>query len=122
MTTWGQVPAWALLYQPRLCSRGRPATQRPHIVYVSEVKEEGDDLPTQVAMVTEEDWGPPGGSNPGMVPSRYRPGARGGVVPSLAGTCPPLWGAPGSNSPIFTQVLFFTLVDLKGCGEAPNSL
>uniref|UniRef100_A0A4W2C1L4 Zinc finger protein 76 n=1 Tax=Bos indicus x Bos taurus TaxID=30522 RepID=A0A4W2C1L4_BOBOX len=35
-----------------------PPPKRPHIAYVSEVKEEGDDLPTQVAMVTEEDGAP----------------------------------------------------------------
>ncbi|XP_043763191.1 zinc finger protein 76 isoform X7 [Cervus elaphus] len=35
-----------------------PPPKRPRIAYVSEVKEEGDDLPTQVAMVTEEDGAP----------------------------------------------------------------
>lgn len=32
-----------------------PPPKRPRITYLSEVKEEGDDIPTQVAMVTEED-------------------------------------------------------------------
>ncbi|XP_055262083.1 zinc finger protein 76 isoform X2 [Moschus berezovskii] len=35
-----------------------PPPKRSRIAYVSEVKEEGDDLPTQVAMVTEEDGAP----------------------------------------------------------------
>ncbi|XP_012578241.1 PREDICTED: zinc finger protein 76 isoform X2 [Condylura cristata] len=32
-----------------------PPPKQSHITYLSEVKEEGDDIPTQVAMVTEED-------------------------------------------------------------------
>ncbi|KAI5939146.1 Zinc finger protein 76 [Manis javanica] len=35
-----------------------PPRKRPHIAYLSEVKEEGDDIPAQVAMVTEEDGAP----------------------------------------------------------------
>ncbi|KAM5263573.1 zinc finger protein 76 isoform 2-T2 [Ctenodactylus gundi] len=35
-----------------------PPPKRAHVTYLSEVKEEGDDIPAQVAMVTEED-GPP---------------------------------------------------------------
>ncbi|XP_041490229.1 zinc finger protein 76 isoform X4 [Microtus oregoni] len=35
-----------------------PPTKRAHIAYLSEVKEESNDIPTQVAMVTEEDGAP----------------------------------------------------------------
>uniref|UniRef100_A0A2I3HGT5 C2H2-type domain-containing protein n=1 Tax=Nomascus leucogenys TaxID=61853 RepID=A0A2I3HGT5_NOMLE len=35
-----------------------PPPKRPRIAYLSEVKEEGDDIPAQVAMVTEEDGAP----------------------------------------------------------------
>nr|XP_023395917.1 zinc finger protein 76 isoform X4 [Loxodonta africana] len=35
-----------------------PPPKRPRITYLSEVKEEGDDIPAQVAMVTEEDGAP----------------------------------------------------------------
>nr|XP_030726861.1 zinc finger protein 76 isoform X7 [Globicephala melas] len=35
-----------------------PLPKRPRIAYLSEVKEEGDDIPAQVAMVTEEDGAP----------------------------------------------------------------
>ncbi|XP_076414492.1 zinc finger protein 76 isoform X2 [Peromyscus maniculatus bairdii] len=35
-----------------------PPTKRAHITYLSEVKEESSDIPTQVAMVTEEDGAP----------------------------------------------------------------
>ncbi|XP_058410516.1 zinc finger protein 76 isoform X4 [Diceros bicornis minor] len=35
-----------------------PPPKRPCIAYLSEVKEEGDDIPAQVAMVTEEDGAP----------------------------------------------------------------
>lgn len=35
-----------------------PPTKRAHIAYLSEVKEESSDIPTQVAMVTEEDGAP----------------------------------------------------------------
>ncbi|KAM5324569.1 zinc finger protein 76 isoform 2-T5 [Glossophaga mutica] len=35
-----------------------PPPKQPRIAYLSEVKEEGDDIPAQVAMVTEEDGAP----------------------------------------------------------------
>lgn len=35
-----------------------PPPKRPRIAYLSEVKEEGDDISAQVAMVTEEDGAP----------------------------------------------------------------
>lgn len=35
-----------------------PPPKRARIAYLSEVKEEGDDIPAQVAMVTEEDGAP----------------------------------------------------------------
>lgn len=35
-----------------------PPPKRPRIAYLSEVKEESDDIPAQVAMVTEEDGAP----------------------------------------------------------------
>lgn len=35
-----------------------PPPKRPRITYLSEVKEEGCDVPAQVAMVTEEDGAP----------------------------------------------------------------
>lgn len=35
-----------------------PPPKRPRIAYLSEVKEEGDDIPAQVAMVTEENGAP----------------------------------------------------------------
>ncbi|XP_037700060.1 zinc finger protein 76 isoform X3 [Choloepus didactylus] len=35
-----------------------PPPKRPRIAYLSEVKEEGDDIPAQVTMVTEEDGAP----------------------------------------------------------------
>lgn len=35
-----------------------PPPKRSRVAYLSEVKEEGDDLPAQVAMVTEEDGAP----------------------------------------------------------------
>lgn len=35
-----------------------PPTKRAHVTYLSEVKEESSDIPTQVAMVTEEDGAP----------------------------------------------------------------
>ncbi|XP_042540217.1 zinc finger protein 76 isoform X3 [Dipodomys merriami] len=35
-----------------------PPPKQAHIAYLSEVKEEGDDIPAQVAMVTEEDGAP----------------------------------------------------------------
>lgn len=35
-----------------------PPPKQTHITYLSEVKEEGDDIPAQVAMVTEEDGAP----------------------------------------------------------------
>lgn len=91
-----------------------PPPKRPHIAYVSEVKEEGDDLPTQVAMVTEEDGAPQVALITQDGAQQVQAGGQGVGWSPLAGTCPPFWGAPGSNSPIFTQVLFFTLVDLKG--------
>lgn len=35
-----------------------PPPKRPRVAYLSEVKEEGSDIPAQVAMVTEEDGAP----------------------------------------------------------------
>lgn len=39
-------------------AKDSPPPKQPHIAYLSEVKEEGDDIPAQVAMVTEEDGAP----------------------------------------------------------------
>lgn len=106
-----------------------PLPKRPRIAYLSEVKEEGDDIPAQVAMVTEEDGAP-------QVALITQAGAQQvqtlGVEvgwATLAGTlshC--LWGAPSSNSPTSTQFLFFSLMDLraeaegtKSCNTAPPS-
>ncbi|XP_027458991.1 zinc finger protein 76 isoform X4 [Zalophus californianus] len=41
------------------CATGEsPPPKRPRVAYLSEVKEEGDDIPAQVTMVTEEDGAP----------------------------------------------------------------
>ncbi|CAO2608802.1 Zinc finger protein 76 [Lemmus lemmus] len=45
------------LYEPSAAEES-PPTKRAHIAYLSEVKEESNDIPTQVAMVTEEDGAP----------------------------------------------------------------
>lgn len=80
---------------------------------MSEVKEEGDDLPTQVAMVTEEDGAPQVALITQDGAQQVQAGGEGWGGPLWLVAPPSLWGAPGSNSPIFTQVLFFTLLDLK---------
>ena len=100
-----------------------PPPERPRIAYVSEVKEEGDDLPTQVAMVTEEDGAP-------QVALITQDGAQ-QVLARGRGVGGPLWLVPPPSFSGELQVLiapssprfsFLPLWISRAEAEATNSL